>query len=110
MKINPIRTPLMGLVTNGSKLPRLINSARLKFSSSIGPRIKPNSIGAGSQVTNAGNTSALAGFNAVKMTEGLDFYERLLGFRLPLPEQGVGLIVGDAEKPGGEPRRIFQLA
>src|SRR5438128_9350376 len=33
-----------------------------------------------------------------------------LPFRLSLPKQRIGLVVGDAEEPGGEPARIFQLA
>jgi len=38
----------------------------------------------------------------------------LLALRLPsgfrLRKQGIRLVVGDAEKPGGEPSGIFQLA
>src|SRR6185437_6709974 len=40
---------LLGRVTKMLKLPRLMRSARRKFSSSIGPRMNPSSSGAGSR-------------------------------------------------------------
>ena len=43
------KVPLMGRVTKALKLPRLSSRARRKFSSSIGPRMKPSISGAASR-------------------------------------------------------------